>query len=403
MRKDLARLAVQNLRKRLLRTMLTLLGVFIGIAAVVALISLGKGMQDAINDQFASVGADKIIVQGTSAGFGPPGQNVAGSITTRDVELIRVVSGVDRVAGRLLKQVRAEYAGDLELTFLVSLPQRADDRSLVYDAINLRAEKGRLLKPDEQGKVLVGKKFWTGFQFNKHLELGDKIAIQGKQFEMVGFLDSMSGGRDEVFLMNEDDVQDLFGVKEDLSVIVAQVVASEKPSSVAERVLHTLRRDRHQKQGFEDVTVTTSEELIKSINTILNVVQAVVIGIAAISLIVGAIMIMNTMYTSVLERTREIGVMKAIGATNQQVLFVFLVESGVLGGLGGLVGLMLGFMMSTLVSLISSGFLASIVQPSYSPVLIVGALLFSCVIGVLAGVFPALQASRMSPAEAVRA
>ena len=219
---------------------------------------------------------------------------------------------------------------------------------------------------------------------------------------MIGLLKKGAAFINNAILVNEDDLKKIVPKSDELSAIVAQLNPGEKPSEVAERVLKTIRRDRHQKEGFEDVTVSTSEDLIDSINTILGVVQAVFIGIAAISLLVGGIGIMNTMYTSVMERTRDIGIMKAIGARNSDILWIFLLESGLLGMAGGIIGVLIGIGLSKLVESFGQDMVGNVLHASFPWTLIVGALLFSFVIGVLSGVLPARQASKMQPVEAFR-
>jgi putative ABC transport system permease protein len=167
MLKDYFLIAWGSLHKRLLRTSLTMVGIFIGIAAVVALISLGQGMQDAINAQFASVGADKIILQGASAGFGPPGQDTAGVIDDRDLGLVRKVQGVDRAAGRLLRSVTIEFAEESKTTFGASLPEEPKDRDLVVEANNIKVAGGRMLKAADRKKIMVGNNYWTREEFSK--------------------------------------------------------------------------------------------------------------------------------------------------------------------------------------------------------------------------------------------
>ena len=401
--KDYFFIAFGSLRKRFLRTSLTMLGIFIGIAAVVALISLGQGMQAAINAQFASIGTDKVTVQGVQAGFGPPGQNTAGVVTEDDLELVRGIVGVKRAAGRLLRSVTVELADEADVVFVGSIPDEVEGRDLVVESLDVKIAQGRMLKPHETGKVVVGEHYWSEKHFPKDIVVGTKLLLNGRSYEVVGLLAKGAAFINNAFLMNADDLKDLTNAGDELSAIVAQVVPGVAPSDVADRVLRAIRRDRHQKEGFEDVAVDTSEDLIGSINTILGVVQAVFIGIAAISLLVGGVGIMNTMYTSVLERTRDIGIMKAIGARNGDVLLIFLFESGLLGMSGGAVGVLIGVGLSKLVEFIGQGFAGSLLKASFPWYLIVGALLFSFVVGVVSGVFPARQASKLPPVEALRA
>jgi len=398
--KDYTWLAIGSLRKRFLRTLLTLIGIFIGIASVVALISLGQGMQAAINQQFSSVGTDKIIIQGAAAGFGPPGQNAAGTVDKEDLELIKKVPGVNKAAGRLLRSVNLEYGTSVIVTFGASLPEEQEARDLVIDANNIKTKKGRMLKPGESNKILVGNHLWTIDHFSKDIALGSKMLINGKTFEVIGLLDKIGAGRDESIMVNEDDMRELLNEKDKFSAIIVQT--NEKPAEVADRILRAIRKDRRQKEGFEDVTVSTSEDIIASINTILGVVQAVFIGIAAISLLVGGIGIMNTMYTSVLERTREIGIMKAIGARNNAVLAIFLIESGLLGVLGGAIGILIGVVLSKLVEFFGQGVVGNVLKASFPWYLIVGALAFSFLVGAVSGLLPARQAAKLPPVEALR-
>ncbi len=398
MLKEYTLLAIGSLRKRFLRTLLTMIGIFIGIAAVVALISLGQGMQEAVNQQFAGVGADKIIVQGASATLGPPGQNTAGKISNHDLEIVKRVPGVDRAAGRILRSVSLEYADEITVTMAASIPEEQEARQLVIEANNINTAKGRMLKPEDNNKIIVGHHLWTTEHFPKPLQVGSKILVNNKQFEIVGLLNKIGAGRDEAIMMNEKDLREMAG--DELSVIVAQT--KENPANVADKILRAIRKDRHQKEGFEDVTVSTSEDIISSINTILGVIQAVFIGIAAISLIVGGVGIMNTMYTSVLERTKEIGIMKAIGARNKDVLMIFLLESAMLGLTGGAIGLLIGAGLSKLVEWVGQAFIGAVLKASFPWYLIAGALAFSFTVGAVSGLLPARQAAKLPPVEALR-
>jgi putative ABC transport system permease protein len=358
-------------------------------------------MQDAINQQFASIGTDKITVQGVQAGFGPPGELAAGKVTEDDLDLVRSVPGVKRAAGRLLRSVTVEYADEVEVIFAGSIPEPAEDRDLVLESLDVKIAQGRMLKSGEKGKIMLGEGIWTG-EFSKPIVVGTRVKLNGKSYEVIGLLGKGAAFINNAILLNADDLKGLTGAGDELSAIVAQVVPGQVPSDVADRVLRAIRRDRHQKEGFEDVTVETSEELIDSINVILGVVQAVFIGIAAISLLVGGIGIMNTMYTSVLERTHDIGIMKAIGARNSDVMWIFLLESGLLGMAGGAVGIALGVGLSKLVEFIGQGFAGSLLKASFPLSLIIGALMFSFLIGTISGVFPARQASKMPPVDALR-
>jgi putative ABC transport system permease protein len=399
---DYFAIAIGSLHKRFLRTSLTMIGIFIGIAAVVALISLGQGMKDAINQQFANVGTDKVLIQGATAGFSPPGQNAAGKIGRHDLDVVKRVPGVAIAAGRLLRSVSVEHAGNSGVFFAASLPEEAESRGLVIRANNLKTVQGRLLKQGDRNKLIVGSNLWMREKFPKPVVIGTKLLVNGEEFEVIGLMPKISAGIDDVVMINEDALRNLLSEPDEFSIIIAQAARGIRPASLADMILRAIRRDRHQKEGFEDVSVSTSEEIIRSVNVVLGVVQAVFVGIALISLIVGGIGIMNTMYTSVLERTRDIGIMKAIGARNSDILVIFLLESGLLGMCGGAVGIIIGIGLSKSVELIARGTIGDVIQASFHPVLVIGALAFSFVVGVVSGVLPARQAGSLQPVAAMR-
>jgi len=401
---DYLTISWKSLRQRAKRSILTAIGIIIGIAAVVALISLGQGMKDAINKQFSSIGGDKIIVQTKSAGFGPPGQQSPGKLTEHDLKIMTQVSGVKEAAGRLLKPVRIEFNKKARTQFLSSVPEDST-ADLVISANNYKAAQGRMIKTSDKGKIMVGNDFAQEDAFGKEMVAGDKVIIQDRQFEVIGILDKLGDPvRDKSIVMNTKEAWDLLGITdEEYSVLVAQADAGQDIDALSDRILRAIRRDRGQKEGREDFTVQTSGEVIATFGTILTIVQVILSGIAAISLLVGGIGIMNTMYTSVLERTREIGIMKSIGARNSDVMWIFLIESSILGGIGGLIGILLGVLMSKLVELMAYYFWGpNLLQASIPWYLVLGALAFSLVIGTVSGLLPSRNASRMRPVDALR-
>jgi putative ABC transport system permease protein len=163
-----------------------------------------------------------------------------------------------------------------------------------------------------------------------------------------------------------------------------------------------MRKDRDLKRGNEDFNVQTFEQVLETFSVILGIVQLVVVGIATISLVVGGIGIMNTMYTSVLERTRQIGVMKAIGAKDSHILLIFLFEAGIIGLFGGTVGVILGTIAGKTVETAASIAGYSMLRVALTLKIALTGLLFAFFVGVLSGIAPARQASKLNPVEALR-
>jgi putative ABC transport system permease protein len=402
MLKDYFLLAFKNVKKRGIRSWLTMLGIFLGIAAVVSLISLGAGLQNAITGQFGELDADKLVVQNAGTGFGPPGSTVVEKLTDRDVALVESVDGVKLVVPRLIRIVKFESDEKSNFRSVTSLPSQKNKLDLTYDFFNTEVMQGKLLSENDRGKVILGNHFVKD-EFTR-LKVGDNVLIQEKKFEVYGILEESSNLiLNHVILMPEQDLKDLLDIHNQVDLIVVQVEDKNKLQSVADEMARKFRRDRKLKVGEEDFSIQTPLQNLSAINTILGIINIIVSGIASISLLIGGIGIANTMYTSVLERTKEIGVMKAIGGKSGSILFVFLLESGLLGLIGGIVGAVIGLGLALMVSSIASSFLGGIdFRVTLSIPLIIGAIGFSLFIGIVSGIFPALQAARMNPVEALR-
>lgn len=403
MLQDYFRLAYRSAKKRKLRSWLTMLGIFIGIAAVVALVSLSQGLKAAITEQFISLGSDKIIVQGISSGFGPPGTGVEVPLTIDDEEIVEKVKGVEIAVGRLVRSVRAEFKEEVGYSYAISLPEDNEEIQLAIEANNYKIEQGRLLEKGDRNKAMIGNDLAKDF-FDQSLELRDKVWIEGEEFTIVGILKKSGNPQQDItFIIPEAAFREILDIGEDYDLIAVKVETGENIDLVTERAKKELRKHRDVEEGKEDFTIQTPGDILSTLNTILIIVQGVLVGIAAISLLVGGIGIMNTMYTAVLERTKEIGIMKATGAKNSQVMLLFLVESGMLGLFGGIIGVALGYCISKTVEyaafLIYESFL---IRAEVSLGLIAGMLLFAFIVGAASGVFPARQAAQLKPVEALR-
>jgi len=402
---DYFKLAWENISHRQIRSWLTIIGIVIGIAAVVALISLGQGVKKVITDEFAKAGTDKIYVQ-PGNGFNSNSKGIV-PLTELDMEVVRRTKGVNEVAGMLMKGGKVEYNKNIYFLGIIGMPLD-ESKKLLDEAWNLEYVNGRSLKSGDKYKAVIGSDVAKGKLLGKSVSVGDRVTIEGVEFEVVGELKSMGDpGVDGAIFIPQETAQEIFNVNNptghEVSLIVARTEVNENPDVVADNIKRELRRSRGLKEGEEDFTVQTTEQLLASFNTILDVLTAIVIGIAGISLFVGGVGIMNTMYTAVLQRTNEIGVMKAIGARNTHILTIFMIESGMLGLIGGIIGLIIGMGLSSLVAFIGRTFLSSNLLYAYFPwYLIVGALLFAVIVGGLSGILPAIQASRQNPVEALR-
>ncbi len=402
---DLFKLSAKSLGKRKLRSGLTMLGIIIGIAAVVSLISLGDGLKTAVTGQFSTLSADKLTIQGAGTGFGPPGSTSVRKLNEHDLKIIENVNGVDYAVARMIRIGKFEFNRAASFRYLTDIPDDIKAQEIIYNSMNPKLDGGRLLKSGDRGKIVLGHSFENDAEFGKPIKVGDRISIQGKDFEVVGILkEAGSFQLNFIALMPTDDLKSLLNIGDEIDMIVAQVRKGESIESVAEKIKNAMRKDRDEKEGEEDFSVQTPLEAISSVNTVLNIINLIVTGIAAISLIIGGIGIANTMYTSILERTGEIGTMKAVGAKNKDILLLFVLESGLLGLIGGIIGAVLGLAMAFAVSgIANAAFGGNIISVSTNYMLLLGAIAFSFGIGVISGLVPSYQASKLKPVDALRA
>jgi putative ABC transport system permease protein len=402
--KEHFKLASKNLKRRGIRSWLTMLGIFIGIAAVVSLISLGSGLRNAITGQFGSLDPDKLTIQNSGTGYGPPGSTSVDKLNSHDVDIVKNINGVEMVVSRLIRLVKVEYNGVVQFKYVGSLPESKKEAQMVYDSMSIQIQDGELLEAGEINKVVLGNDFTKEADFGKAVKVSSKLTIQGKDFRVKGIMEKSGSYINNVLiLMPERDLKEILNTKDETDLIVVKVKESDNPEKVAADIKEALRKDRNQKEGEEDFSISTPVQSLQSINTILMMINIIVTGIASISLLVGGIGIANTMYTSVLERKKEIGIMKAIGAKNSDVLLIFLIEAGLLGLVGGVVGALIGLGVAMLVANVAQGFLGSnIFGVVISWPLLIFSVSFAFIIGIISGITPASQASKLKPVEALR-
>ena len=404
MKEDYLFLALKNLRHRGIRSWLTLIGIFIGVTAVVSLISLGDGLKAAVNSQFGISSTEVISVQaGGVNAFGPPGSGDAKPLTIKELEAIKKISLVNTAIRRNVPQGKLEFNDRVVFGFATNVPD-GEDRKFMYETLGLEVEVGRLLKDRDSNKIVLGYNFYVDkVGLGKIVKPGDKVLINDKSFEVVGITKKKGSFIfDNIVYMNEVPLKDLMGYGDDVDIIAVHVKDPRELEKAKVEIEKVLRKTRNVKVGEEDFSVSTPEATLDTVNSVLGGVQAFIVVIAFLSIIVGAIGIVNTMTTSVLERRKEIGIMKSIGATNEQIFFQFLVESGLLGLVGGIVGVVFGTLIGFIGTVGINNFIGVEITPSINLWLILFSLLGSFVVGAVAGIVPALNAAKENPVEAIR-
>ena len=401
---DLAKLSSQNLTRRGKRSWLTIIGILIGIAAIVSLFSISQGLEDSVNQEFEELGANVIYIL---PGSGLGGLTQAGSesgtfLQESDLEAVRRVQTVDEAGPMVYAQSSGEFRGEQQRVPLIGIPTDSS-QEMIMRTNNIEVEEGRSIRSTDQFSGLAGANLASGNIFERELGLRDQIIVDDTKVRVIGLV-AQSGDPeyDRSIVLPIESARDIIDDPERIDYIMAEPLPGQNTSKVAESIEEELRLERNVQEGEEGFTVSTADDLLESSLGILNTVQSVVIGIVSIALLVGGLGIMNTMYMSVSERTNEIGIMKAVGATKKQILSIYLVESGILGLIGGLIGTLLGLGISEVAFYFIRQSAGIPLYPNRSLMLVGGALAASFFLGVISGFLPARKAANLEPVEAIR-
>ncbi|HKL23874.1 MAG TPA: ABC transporter permease [Candidatus Nanoarchaeia archaeon] len=394
--------AKRNLKRRGIRSWLTLIGIFIGVTAVVSLISLSSGLKIAVNSQFGVSSTQIITVQAGGLTLGPPGSGVAKPLERDLVEKIEDVNSVEYAIARNIENIKVEYNDVTNYLYAMSVPEK--EQKEFYEIMDFETAEGKFIY-DNTREVFLGNNYAKKNNgFDKKIGTGDKLKINNKSFEVSGIMKKEGSFIfDNVIGMSEKELDKLFpGNKDIVDAIAVKVKNKDLIDKAKQDIEELLREERGVDKGGEDFKVETPEASLDQVNQILNGIQIFIIIVASISIIIGSIGIINTMTTSVLERKKEIGIMKAIGAKNSEIFNMFLVESGLLGLVGGIVGIIIGETIGYFGTIGINNFFGSSASPEINFVLIIGSLVGSFLIGAIAGISPALKAAKQDPVNAIR-
>ncbi len=393
---ELFRSAVVAIRTNKTRSVLTTLGIVIGVASVILLVSIGNGLQNFVSKEFEALGSNSLFVAPgkVSFGGGPP-QNVEAKFDFDDVRRIEDLGDpIVSARGMVSKPSTFKYRSE---TFFGSIVGVSED---YLDYGNVKMEYGEFFDKSalERSSMVgvIGNKAYIELFGEGERGIGKEISVAGKTVKIIGKLQEKGGGfggagdENTYLLMPVTSAMKVTGIDKPAAVMV-KTADAEGVSLAAKKIKNYFEK---KKLTDDDYTIMEPKELLASINSFLGVVTGALSGIAAISLVVGGIGIANIMLVSVTERTREIGLRKALGATSGDILRQFLIEAVVLSILGGGLGILIGGGLSML--------LRQFIETSVTSGSVIMAFGISAIVGIVAGLAPAIRASRLNPIEALR-
>jgi len=400
--------AIAGLRTNKSRTVLTILGIVIGITAIIIVMALGSGAQNLILSQIQSMGSKTIAVVP-----GKPAQGVSDALSTfsdsiknKDVISLEKKENAPHITKIMPIVFTPEVATYLSNTYQTTVFGVTNFFAQIYD---IYPSEGRLFSDDEiqsnANVAIIGSGIKDQF-FSQTDALNEKIKIKDRSFRIIGILPKKGQfsfvNFDNAVIAPYSTVQQMLGIKY-FNRLVIEVDSEQNVDATVQDIKITLRNNHNiTDPSKDDFSVETQAQAMQMVGTIMNVLTMFVAAVAAISLLVGGVGIMNIMLVSVTERTREIGLRKAVGATRNNILSQFLLEAVVLTGLGGIIGIILGSIFSFLTSFGLSKYLNLNWAFSFPIEGAIIGLAVSAAIGLVFGIYPARQAAKKSPMEALR-
>jgi putative ABC transport system permease protein len=399
--------ALESLSGNKLRSGLTVLGIVIGVAAVIAMLAVGKGAQESITGSINSIGTNLLVVFP-----GGKGEDRFRPLTMRDADALRdqlAAPSIEAVAPTLEIGGEVAYGGQRTSSPLFGVTPE------YFQVRNLNLAEGEFITDQHllgrASVVLLGPEVAVTLFGHADGITGETVRIDGQPFRVIGVLESKGGGAfgsedNHMIVPLTTAKARLFGPKsgqsgDRIDVIYVQAAGGDLVPQAMEEIAQILRTRHRITDDIDDFTIFTQQDLLAEAETITNVLTTFLGGIAGISLLVGGIGIMNIMLVSVTERTREVGLRKALGARKRDILTQFLTESSLLSFLGGMIGILLGWLISYIV-----GQIAAANNAPFTPVVGLDAILlatiFSAAIGLFFGIYPANRAAGLEPVEALR-
>ncbi len=403
------RTALTALTTNKMRSALTVLGIVIGVASVISLMAIGEGSQAAITSNIEALGTNLLFVRAgaSSQGVVRGAQGSAATLTLADAEALAKASSVAAVAPQVSTFAQVVAGGENTNTQILGVtPEYLSVR-------NYQVADGEFISEAQlQAKSMVAVLGSSVAEtlFGQTSPVGEYIKINGRQFKVIGVLQSKGstgfGSQDDVVLAPISTVQYRLSSSRTVSggktvqTIYVEVVSADQTDAAIQQITSILEKRHNITNGEDDFTITSQQETINTLQESTQVWVILLGAIAGISLLVGGIGIMNIMLVSVTERTREIGIRKALGAKRRDILLQFLIEAALMSLIGGAIGVLVGWGISTLLSGMSLG--GTTIETVMSVNIPILAVSVAAAVGIVFGLYPAYRAARLNPIEALR-
>jgi len=409
--------SVVALRANKLRSIFSILGIVIGVSAVVIILSLGEGLKGLVTGEVEAFGSNVLDIAVKIPGAGQVGSLISMAegikVTTLKVRDVRALQDkeafpyIEKVTGQAFSQDWASYGGNEKKVLIYG---SSPDFIEIFKTIKIK--EGRIFNQDEDNslaKVVILGSNLRDKLFGQEEALGKKIKLKGLNFKVVGTMEPYGGisfggvdMNDMAYLPLQTTLKEVLGID-----YLSEIALSIKDESYTARAIADISRMLRKNHNIadpdkDDFFVETQAEAMETVSTITNVLTLFLAAVAAISLVVGAVGIMNSMFTSVLERTRDIGVMKAIGSRNSSILLLFLIESGAIGMIGGILGVLIGLGLAFGIGFIAAATGVPLLLIKVNVGLVLFGLVFALLVGMGSGLLPAIRASRLQPVDAPR-
>ena len=374
---------------------LTLLGIIIGVSTIIILISLSGILEQSITGELSKFGPNTILIAPRiSLGSGPPtGLGVFTESDEKVVESLAIVESAEPII-----QLNSKVTVGTVTKPLLIRAFEIKNSKLYIDYINQDILEGRFLRRTDKNSINIGYALAKEY-FDKELFVGNTLKIEDDKYTVVGIFKKEGDLRKDLSLYTQiNDLRKTFDHNKGITAISVKIFPGIDIDLAEQKIIKTLKK----KRGEEDFLTTTPNKIKDTINDILQIITYFIVGIGSISVFVAFLSIMNSLFTSVYQRTKEIGSFKAMGAKNSDILLLYLLESFILGLVGGLLGLFFGVLLVFIIVFVINSFSVLHLNFFIDITLLYFSLLFSIIISLFAGFFPSYRASKLKPVDALR-